>query len=178
MEENDQNRLHSFVRAHSKTDLINLCRVKNKSVSGTKLMMAMRLLDMEVPQKVKEVKKEIFQPKGNLQTDPSLILKITKNEFGNYTHHDSQLVFDPHQKRVIGVQIPNGTVRALMRCDIELCQKYKFQYNIPVNLDPSPIFEILENSDNEKRDGEQEETLSEEEDEMDEDFEDPEDPEN
>jgi len=73
------------------------------------------------------------------------------------------MVFDANTKRVIGVQLSNGNVRPLQRSDIEICQKYKFQYNLPTSLDPSPIFEILENSDNEDKDGS--EKFSDEEDE-------------
>jgi hypothetical protein len=69
-------------------------------------------------------------------------------------HNDTNMVFDIHTKKVIGVQLPNGNVRTLNRNDIEICQKYKFQYNMPVLLDPSPIYEILENSDKENSDSE------------------------
>jgi hypothetical protein len=116
--------------------------------------MAVRILGLDEKVSAKD---------SSLTDNKNLILKISKNEFGNYSHNESCMVFDANTKRVIGVQLSNGNVRPLQRSDIEICQKYKFQYNLPTSLDPSPIFEILENSDNEDKDGS--EKFSDEEDE-------------
>lgn len=154
MDEANVKKVNNFVRIHTKTDLQKLCKEKNKCISGTKYDMAVRILGLDEKMSSKELP----------STDnKSLILKISKNEFGNYAHNESLMVFDANTKRVIGVQLPNGNVRPLQRSDIETCQKYKFQYNLPTSLDPSPIFEILENSDNEDKDGS--EKFSDEEDE-------------
>ena len=125
-----------------------MCKEKNLSVKGTKYDMAMRILDIHE-------KKPIID-------SSTIILRIKKNQYGNYTHEESSMVFDQNTKRVIGVQLENGNIRTLNRNDIETCQKYKFQYDLPVSLDPSPIFEILENSDDDH--GESESYLDEEED--------------
>jgi hypothetical protein len=145
MDEATKKKVNSFVRSHSKIDLQKMCKERQKSQSGTKYDMALRVL--EVTEKC-----VTCNPKTE-KTPSALILKIVKNQFGNYAHHDSGMVFDPNTKRVIGVQLSNGNVRPLQRSDIEICQKYKFQFNIPTSLDPSPIFEILENSDNEDKEG-------------------------
>jgi hypothetical protein len=144
MDEVTKKKVNSFVRSHSKNALQKMCKDGQKSQSGTKYDMALRVLNIS--------EKVVEQPTTKCDKSP-LILKIAKNEFGNYTHRESGMVFDQNTKRVIGVQLPNGNVRPLQRCDIEICQKYKFQFNLPTSLDPSPIFEILENSDNEDKEG-------------------------
>jgi hypothetical protein len=143
MDEATKKKVNSFVRSHSKTDLQEMCKKQQKSQSGTKFDMALRVLD---------ISEKTNQPKSD-KVQSTLILKIVKNEFGNYAHLESGMVFDSNTKRVIGVQLPNGNVRPLQRNDIETCQKYKFQFNFPTSLDPSPIFEILENSDDENQEG-------------------------
>jgi hypothetical protein len=162
MDEHTKKKVNSFVRSHSKNELLKMCKENNKLVSGTKFDMAVRILNIET----KDTKKSSVDHDSS-----SLILKIAKNEFGNFVHRDSNMVFDAHSKRVIGVQLENGNVRSLQRKDIDICQKYKFQFNFPTLLDPSPIFEILENSDHEKN-GNSDAEFSEAEDEDDEEEED------
>jgi hypothetical protein len=140
MNENLKKKINSLVRNTSKNDLIKQCQEKNYDTSGSKYDLAIRILKIEKKEENKNI--------------PNIILKIEKNKYGNYMHNDTNMVFDIHTKKVIGVQLPNGNVRTLNRNDIEICQKYKFQYNMPVLLDPSPIYEILENSDKENSDSE------------------------
>lgn len=141
MDESFTRKINTFVRAHTKTELVTMCKQKNVSSNGTKHDLALRIL---------EVKTESFPKKKTVEEDKdSLILRIVKNAHGNYVHEKTLMVFDPNTKRVMGVQNKNGSIRPLNRNDIDICQKHKFQYVIPDLLDPSPIFEILENSDNE-----------------------------
>jgi hypothetical protein len=139
MDDGSQKKINAFIRNHNKTDLVKMCKEKNLDCNGTKYDMVIRILNIE--------KKEI----PIASNESPLILRIKKNTFNNYTHDESSMVFDQHTKRVIGVQLPNGNVRPLQRNDIEICQKYKFQFDLPTSLDPSPIFEILENSDDENK---------------------------
>jgi hypothetical protein len=158
MDEETQKRVNLLVKTNTKTELQQMCKEKNKSMSGTKIDMAQRVLGIVVQKAVSSTsasqdeggstagkKKDAFSV---VAPDSSLILRIAKNKFGHYTHDETSMVFDPITKRVIGVQLPSGSVRSLQRIDIDTCQKFKFQYNFPNMLDPSPIYEVLENSDN------------------------------
>jgi hypothetical protein len=157
MDEETQKRVNLLVKTNTKTELQKMCKEKNKSMSGTKIDMAQRVLGIVVQKAVSSSieeggstatagkKKDAFSV---VTPNSNLILRIAKNKFGHYTHEETSMVFDPITKRVIGVQLPSGSVRSLQRVDIDTCQKYKFQYNLPNMLDPSPIYEVLENSDN------------------------------
>jgi len=153
MDEESQKRVNLLVKTKTKTELQMMCKEKKKSISGTKIDMAQRVLGIVV-EKAPIVKQTVNEPGKKKDafsvaaTDSNLILRIAKNKFGHYTHEETSLVFDPVTKRVIGVQQSTGSVRSLQRSDIDQCQKYKFQYNLPNMLDPSPIYEVLENSDN------------------------------
>lgn len=156
MDEESQKKVNLLIKTNTKIELQKMCKEKNKSMSGTKIDMAMRVLGIMVvkPPPSKPVLASVKEPGQKkdafsvVTPDSNLILRIAKNNFGHYTHEGTSMVFDPLTKRVIGVQQPTGSVRSLQRTDIDLCQKYKFQYNIPNMLDPSPIYEVLENSDN------------------------------
>lgn len=141
MDENTQKKVNSMVRSHSKNDLLKICKTQNKSANGTKYDLVLRILNLE---------EKMNKNRETLEKQPSIILRIEKNSYGNYVHKDTGLVFDKNTRKVIGKQLENGNIRPINRSDIEICQKYKFQYNLPNQLDPSPIFEILENSDDEK----------------------------
>ena len=62
-------------------------------------------------------------------------ISIKRNVFGNYEHGVTKLVFNNKTEKVIGKQNPDGTVDELTEDDFQLCDKYKFKYEIPENLD-------------------------------------------
>lgn len=115
--------LEAFVRKNTKAQLVKACREKGLPVTGTKHDLAGRILGVARDQTVEKL--------------PQIVIRIAKNEHGNYCHNDSKLVFDTN-KRVIGVQLPDGSVRGLTRRDILECHRYKFGYVMPVRLDPNP----------------------------------------
>ena len=51
------------------------------------------------------------------------------------SHEETSLVFNNKTQKVYGKQNPDGTVSDLTPEDINLCNKYKFSYYIPDNLD-------------------------------------------
>jgi hypothetical protein len=65
----------------------------------------------------------------NIQT-----IHIRRNQYGNYVHEPTGLVFDRDEKIVYGRQ-EGSDVRDLTDEDIEQCKKYKFIWRIPENLD-------------------------------------------
>jgi hypothetical protein len=112
-----------FARKNTKPQMIKICREKGLPITGTKHDLAMRILGK------RDQPAEAF---------PRIVLRIAKNEHGNYCHNESKLVFDT-SKKVIGVQLPNGELRDLRRSDIDLCLRYKFRHVMPVRLDPGEL---------------------------------------
>ncbi|NDE13757.1 hypothetical protein EBZ80_02390 [bacterium] len=136
--------LEALVRKNTKAQLVKTCREKGFAVTGTKHDLAGRLLGVTKDQPIVE----------KIQ----IVIRIVKNEHGNYCHDESKLVFDTN-KKVIGVQLPDGRVRGLTREDILECHKYKFGYVMPVRLDPDPDLvsePIPAGSDGEAEEGEEE----------------------
>jgi hypothetical protein len=126
----------------TKNELVDLCKAKGYKVTGTKSDLIERLTssssttskEIVVVEKSREkiVHKEpevIKQLSANIPTVP-----IRKNVFENYEHAETSFLFDEKTKKVIGKQNEDGTIATLSRSDIDMCNKYKFQYEIPSNL--------------------------------------------
>ena len=62
-------------------------------------------------------------------------LHVIRNKFGNFIHEETSLVLDPKTLKVYGRQMSDGKIAELTLDDINICNKYKFQYVIPENLD-------------------------------------------
>lgn len=134
----------------NKKELEALCRKNKLKVTGKKEVLIKRLLDF---QNEKKSEKTTILDKIS-ETVP--IIQIRKNEHGNYEHPDTKLIFCKNEKKVIGKQKDDGTISNLTKDDINNCNKFKFKYILPDNLN---------NNDNSKVDIEElsEEELSEEE---------------
>ena len=171
-----------------KSDLQAMCKNKKQKSTGTKLELINRLLQCNGDTKGDSEK----DPKGDSKGDPkgdsengckggtstaNIIkqlstniptLMIRKNKFGNYEHQESGLIFNPGSKKVIGTQDSTGNILTITSEDIELCNKYKFEYCIPENLNTADD-EFAESGDeNEELELEEEEEFIEEEDDEDE----------
>lgn len=59
---------------------------------------------------------------------------IKKNSFGNFENAETGFVFDKITQKVIGKQNKSGAIDALNDSDIEVCNKFKFKFVIPENL--------------------------------------------
>lgn len=96
-------------------------------------------------------------------------VEIRKNKFGNEEHFESGLVFNKETKIVIGHQNANGKVDSLTDKDIELCKKYKFQYNLPENLSVNKGLQNVKVDELDDEDDEEldEDDIEEEEDDLD-----------
>jgi phosphopantothenoylcysteine synthetase/decarboxylase len=64
---------------------------------------------------------------------PRITLK--KNSYGNYEHEETGFLLCDKTQKVYGRQNKDGTVTKLVSGDIDLCNKYKFDYILPDNLD-------------------------------------------
>lgn len=127
----------------TKNELVDLCKAKGFKVTGTKSDLIERLTSTSSSKEIVVVEKSrekivhkepevIRHLSANIPTVP-----IRKNVFGNYEHAETSLLFDEKTRRVIGKQNEDGTVASLSKSDIDLCNKYKFQYEIPSNLNES-----------------------------------------
>ncbi len=62
------------------------------------------------------------------------VISIHKNQFGNFEHAETGFILNKSH-RVIGKQNPNGSIDELSSEDIDMCNKYKFLFVLPNNLD-------------------------------------------
>lgn len=138
----------------TKIELIALCKKHSKKCTGKKEELIDRLLDKNSEVKAEKIVK-IDKPikaekKVNVKSkkedkDNSVVLQkikdnipttaIRKNGFGNLEHPETNLVFNKVTQRVIGKQEKDGTVSDLTDEDIEKCKQFKFNYDLPKNLD-------------------------------------------
>lgn len=124
-------------------ELKALCREHGHKVSGKKDLLIKRLLGTTDEIKIDVPKKS--KVKGNVNQETPTVVKnltkdisatvIRKNDFGNYAHPETSLVFDKDNNRVIGKQEDDGTISELTDDDIQRCKQFKFDYKIPTNLD-------------------------------------------
>jgi hypothetical protein len=115
----------------SKNELIEICKNKKLKISGSKNDLISRIISLETQNKQPETQQTII--KKLAEKIPKL--EIKKNEFGNYEHKETSFVFDSKTQKVYGKQNEDGTISELSSEDINLCNKHKFSYLIPNNLD-------------------------------------------
>jgi len=124
----------------TKTQLIEMCKSKNLKVSGNKSDLIVRILDVEsktqlpsqpvvqsvIPQQPQIIKKLVEKiPK----------LEIKRNAAGYFVHAETSFVFDTKTQKVYGKLISEDQIEELSAKDIDICNKYKFSYILPNNLD-------------------------------------------
>lgn len=132
-----------------RNELIEVCKKRELSVSGTKKDLIKRILK-------KENQKENIVDKLDLSLN-SVIIK--KNSFGNYVHSPTKFVFNKENKSVVGKEDDEGQILPLDKNDIDICNKYKFKFVVPEDLntkDEDEEEEIIEDSDSEEEESEEE----------------------
>ena len=120
----------------TKKELQEICRSKSVTVGGTKDEIIQRIIlnngaNTETP------------PPTNTPTKKSIkkIIKIAKteltmskpNKFGHVINKETGLVFDVKSNMIIGRE-DGKNITPLTKDDINLCNKYKLQYQLPLNL--------------------------------------------
>ena len=113
--------LKESAKEYTRPELIELCKKNKLKCSGTKDELFSRL---KKDFKNTSVIKKIVAPE----------FSIKKNAFGHYEHEETRFVFDKDSK-VIAKQKEDGTLDSLTEDDIDLCNKYKFKFVFPLNLD-------------------------------------------
>lgn len=131
---------------YKKPELQALCRQKGVKCNGTKAQLIGFLLGKEpsIPMKLTPTNNESKKVTSKNTTDTPPVLKklvakvhsiaIIPNKFGNLEHPESSLVFNK-QSKCIGKQNDDGKIDDLTPEDINICNKYKFDYILPENLD-------------------------------------------
>jgi len=143
----------------SKAELSALCKKYSKKCSGTKDVLVNRLLGKEedipsVPSSTpsSSIKPEKKESKKSIRADDSIsvikkmtakvpMVSLRRNKFNNLVHPETNIVLDKNH-RALGTQNDDGSVDPLTDESIELCKKFKFQFDPPFNLDKSTLEDV------------------------------------
>ena len=149
-----------------KADLQALCKAKGLKTSGTKAQLISALQGNGSPQKsaakpvpAKKAKGSAAKPVAK-KFAASTAQTVRRNQHGNYEHASTSLIFDGGTQKVIGRQVDDGSVADLTEKDIDVCNQYKFDYDLPSNLDADArledekVDELDDNSEDEVIDSE------------------------
>jgi hypothetical protein len=126
----------------TKTQLIEMCKTKNLKVSGTKNELIARILESESI--IRPTPPPVVQTTTAVVRSPTIIkklvdkipkLEIKRNSDGYYVHEETSFVFDTKTQKVYGKLDKNNKIEELSADDIDICNKYKFSYVLPNNLD-------------------------------------------
>ena len=107
-----------------KSELVKICDELKISKTGKKDDLINRIIK-------KQNRKDNIIDKLNLSLN-SIVIKM--NEYNNYVHIPTSFVFNRDTKCVIGKEVEEGQIVQLNKNDINICNKYKFKYNIPDDL--------------------------------------------
>lgn len=169
---------HSLLAKCSKNELVALCKAKNMKCTGTKAVLIGYLTGTEVDadksteeKKNKSAGKTTTVVKKLLASAPN-IPPIRRNGFGNYEHPETTFIFNTKNKMVIGKQNEDGTISDLTAEDINLCNKFKFSFQLPENLDKKSSLANVQVEDLDELEFSDEEDIELEEELLEDDFED------
>ena len=124
--------------ALTKTELQTHCKARGVKSTGTKQEIIDRLSGSTTTTAT-----NVKKPNAPRDTIAKLIktqiapISIEGNRFGNYEHYGTHFVFDKISQEVIGKQNENGNIDQLTYEDIDNCNKHKFKYVLPENLNIS-----------------------------------------
>ena len=177
---------HEYLLKCLKPELAGLCKKYNVKATGTKNELLASLREKlfsnkteteeitTVTKPTSSVKKTIEPPVIKKLSATIPTVAISRNKFGNHEHSETSFIFDKKSKKVIGKQNSDGSIDELTEGDINLCNKHKFEYVLPNNLDKNTknnatIDELDDEEIVESDDELDEDELLEEEEELDED---------
>jgi len=139
---------HQKILSMNVPELKALCKKKGLKATGRKQELLALLLKGEASST--PVKTEAKPTKTKSPVTATVVKKLSnanstvairRNTHGNHEHPETSFVFDPKTKKVIGKQNENGEIDPLTEEDIDLCNKYKFSYVLPDNLDSNTKLE-------------------------------------
>ena len=126
-----------------KTEIQALCKEKALKCSGTKIQLIDILLGCSIG---KSKKTAVIKPTP-IETkiaNQSSTIAIRRNQYGNHEHPETGLIFDNKTKKVIGKQNDDGSIDGLTVDYIDLCNKYKFNYTLPDDLEQKTSLDDLD----------------------------------
>ena len=120
----------------SRPELVDICKQHGILSTGSKELVICRLAKINSAKYKIEVKKVI--PKFQKSVISSVkkyatIINVRRNQWGNYEHLDTGLVFN-QSHLVYSRQRNDGSLVNLTPEDIETCKQYKFYWVLPDNL--------------------------------------------
>jgi hypothetical protein len=116
-------------------DLQDMCKKRSMKISGTKAALIALLQGESKQEKLSNTIKQTEPAVINKIKESIPVIAIRRNNWGNLEHAETSFVFDK-KKKVIGRQNQeDGTIDNLNKDDINICNKYKFAYVLPENLD-------------------------------------------
>ena len=124
----------------TKKELVELCKSKGLKYSGTKNKLIENIQNGEKQQNKPRKKEKTKVITDIVSKIPQVAIR--RNNFGNFEHPETSLVFDNSTKKVIGIQKQDGTIENLNKESIELCKQYKFNYDLPNNLNNKTLNEV------------------------------------
>ena len=146
----------------SVAELKAILKSKGLKVGGKKADLIARILNGDDSKPKKKTKVQKNTPKIIKELTENIShIQIRRNSFGNFEHQETRLVFNKETQEVIGKQNDDGTLSDLTKEDIEMCNKYKFKYVLPENLNKQTSLDnvkIDEMEDDEEEDEDDEET--------------------
>lgn len=152
----------------NRNELVELCKSKNLKSGGTKNDLIQRLVSVEKQSKTQPLITTTALP----AVTPKLVSKVDpialhRNKFGNFEHPETGFIFHEKTEKVFGKQNPDGSIASLTVDDINICNKYKFGFDIPANLQQQDDkIELAELDDDEEIEVEVDEEEEEEEEEV------------
>lgn len=138
---------HSELKKLTKAELVALCKARGEKCTGTKAVLIGYLTGEDpepTPSKKKSPAKKTAAAKTKAVAATPVAKKlvpktstvpIRRNQFGNFEHPETSFVFNNKTQKVIGKQNDNGNIDDLTPEDVDLCNKYKFSFEVPENLD-------------------------------------------
>lgn len=124
-----------------KPELLEICKQHGYDTSGAKPAIIDNIMSKKVapekPVKPAPPNKTVTPPDKDILAKLKAVIPpvlIKRNEYDNFEHVETKLVFNRKTTEAIGVQLEDGSVRELTRDDISICNKYNFKYVIPSNL--------------------------------------------
>ena len=161
---------NSQIEKLGKPELVELCKSKGIKHTGTKANLITRLSGAEekiASPKATPAKKQVVSSAPVIKKLVAKIpsVAIRRNQFGNFEHAETGFIFDNKTQKVTGKQNDKGEVDPLTSEDINICNKYKFVYELPENLDKKTRLEDVQVDELEEEEEFEEEEFEEEEEE-------------
>ena len=145
-------KVHEELSKMKKPELQSICREKGLKCSGTKTELIDILLGKDT-KKSSTTQKKILVKKAPEKEQTPIATKlasqiptiaIRRNQFGNHEHPETGLIFNKKTKKVFGKQNDDGSIEDLTPAHIDTCNKHKFDYELPENLEQKASLDDIE----------------------------------